>query len=115
MNQAEYDKLQLLYEKSTCRKLSDYLRKVALQKSVTIRYRNESADEILSGLLKVKNELNAVGKNLNQAVHKLHTLDFIPEFRDWLKWFENFRQPLEKKMSEMKEELVQINSKWSLK
>ena len=31
-----------------------------------------------------KKELNAIGNNFNQAVHKLHLLDKIPEFRVWI-------------------------------
>lgn len=115
MNESEYEHLQTLHKRSTCRQLSEYLRKVALQQPVTVRYRNESADEILSQLLKVKNELNAIQKNFNQAVQKLQSLEFIPEFRQWLTRLENFRDPLEKKLREMKQELVSINSKWSPK
>jgi hypothetical protein len=115
MNESEYERLQTLHKRSTCRQLSEYLRKVTLQQPVTIRYRNESADEILSQLLKVKNELNAIQKNFNQAVQKLQSLEFIPEFRQWLTRLENFRDPLEKKLREMKQELVSINSKWSPK
>jgi len=115
MNESEYEELQSFHKQSTCRQLSEYLRKVALQQPVTIRYRNESADEILSELLRIKNELISIQKNFKQAVQKLQSLQFIPEFREWLKWFENFREPLEKKITTIKQELVQINSKWSPK
>ena len=115
MNPTEYDNLQKLYSKSTCRQLSEYLRKVALQKPITIKYRNEGADEILSALLKIKTELNAIGNNFNQAVHKLHILDQIPEFRSWLMLYETTRQSIEKKLAETKEQMVQIYHQWSPK
>lgn len=108
MNQSEYEKLQALYKKSTCRGLSEYLRKIALQKPITIRYRNESEDEILAALLKIKKELNAIGNNFNQAVHKLHMLDRIPEFRTWLVTHEITRQTVEKSIVEIKEEMIKI-------
>lgn len=54
---------------------------VLLKKPVTINYRNQSADEILSAMRQLKKELNDVGNNFNQAVHKLHTLDTVPEIK----------------------------------
>lgn len=115
MNQSEYDRLQAIYKKSTCRGLSEYLRKIALQKPITIRYRNESADEILAGLLKIKKELNAIGSNFNQAVHKLHMLDRIPEFRTWLNSYEMTRQIIEEKYREILERMIQIHQRCSQK
>jgi hypothetical protein len=108
MNQAEYDRLQVLYKKSTCRQLSEYLRAVTLQKPVTLKYRNQSLDEILSAFVKMKKELNAVGNNVNQAVHKLHLLDRIPEFRSWNLLHENLWQALEKTLTRIKERMDQI-------
>ena len=34
-------------------------------------------------MILLKNELNAIGNNFNQAVHKLHTLDHVPEIKAW--------------------------------
>ena len=35
-------------------------------------------------MIPIKNELNSIGKNFNQAVKKLHTLNQISEFKIWL-------------------------------
>ena len=72
MNNSELEQLKKQKQQSTERSLSNYVRKVALQKPVTIRYRNQSADEFLMQMMELKKELNAVGNNFNQAVHKLH-------------------------------------------
>src|SRR5690242_15197768 len=84
MNDEEYNSLQKLYSTSSCRTLSQYLRKVGLQQPVSIKIRNQPADDLLQQFIGFKNELNAIGNNFNQAVHKLHTLDRIPEFRAWI-------------------------------
>lgn len=34
--------------------------------------------------MKLRNELNGIGNNINQAVKKLHTLHQVSEFRDWI-------------------------------
>ena len=73
----EYNKIHGLFSSTTCRKLSEYARKVLLNKPVVIKYRNQSADEFLSAMIPLQNELNSIGKNFNQAVKKLHTLNQI--------------------------------------
>jgi len=80
----EFARLQRHYKSTTCRKLSEYARKVLLNKPVVVNYRNQSADEILSEMIQLKAELNALGNNFNQAVKKLHTLAKISEFKTWI-------------------------------
>jgi transcriptional regulator of NAD metabolism len=46
-------------------------------------YRNQSADEFLAEMIQLKHELNAIGNNFNQAVHKLHTLDHTADIKAW--------------------------------
>lgn len=64
--------------------MSEYARQVLLQQPVIIRYRSETADEFLNQMLLLKKELNAIGNNFNQVVHKLHTCDNDQEIKDWL-------------------------------
>jgi hypothetical protein len=64
----EYNQINRLFLSTTCRKLSEYVRKVLLNKPVVIKYRNQSADEFLSAMIPLKNELNSIGNNFNQAV-----------------------------------------------
>jgi hypothetical protein len=111
----EYNQINTHFKSSACRKLSEYARKILLNKPVTIKVRDQSADEILSVLLQIKKELNAVGNNLNQAVHKLHILEKIPEFRTWIMLHENTRHAVEKKIAEIKIRMDEIHRQWSQK
>ncbi|MEJ7737146.1 MAG: mobilization protein [Chitinophagaceae bacterium] len=77
---AEYELLDNRFKATTCRKLSDYLRKVLLTGKVTILTRNKSLDDFMAEMIELRNQLSAIGNNFNQAVHKLHILDKIPEF-----------------------------------
>jgi hypothetical protein len=108
----EYNQIHSNFSSSTCRKLSDYARKVLLNKPFTIKYRNQSADEFLSAMIPLKNELNSIGKNFNQVVKKLHTLNQISEFKMWLLNYENDKQMLLKKVEEIKEKINQIYEQW---
>jgi hypothetical protein len=104
MNETEFSQL----EKDT----SSYLRKVALQKPVTVKYRNESADDFLLDMLGLKKELNAIGNNFNQAVHKLHILDKIPEFRVWVQQYDGLQKALNSKVDEIKLRMNQLYEHW---
>lgn len=84
MNNTEFEKVENLRRKTTEKYLSSYVRKLSLEKPVTVKYRNQSADDFLKEMLGLKKELNGIGNNFNQAIHKLHLLDRIPEFKEWL-------------------------------
>src|SRR3982750_2244852 len=84
MNEVEFKQLEKLWKQTTERHLSNYLRKVCLQKPVIIQYRNASADDVLSGMLQLKKDLHSISSNFHQAVQRLHLLEKIPEFRTWL-------------------------------
>lgn len=108
----EYEKIHEHFKSTTCRKLSEYARNVLLQKPVQVKYRNQSADEFLADMLKLKKDLNGVANNFNQAVHKLHTLERIAEFRTWIMMYESARQSVEKKIGEIKLKMDQIYNQW---
>lgn len=115
LNETEYKKIEGFWKSSTCNQLSDYARTTLLKKPVTIKYRNTSADEILSEMIRLKNELNAIGNNFNQAVHKLHTLDNIPQFKIWVVQNEIVKQNFICKVEEISVRMSQIYEVWSQK
>jgi hypothetical protein len=110
--QSEYDRLKKLYAQSTERALSTYVRKVALQKPVTVKYRNASADDFLRDMLELKKQLSALGSNYCQAVKKLQLLEKIPEFRTWLLAYESSRQAFLSKVSEIHLKIIQLYEQW---
>lgn len=112
MNDDEVNQLLKLQQRTTEKDTSSYLRKVALQKPVTIKYRNESADDFLLDMLNLKKELNAIGNNFNQAVHKLHLLDKIPEFRIWVQQYDGLQKALISKVDEIKLRMNQLYDQW---
>ena len=115
MNDAELNQLTTLQQKTTERDISSYLRKVSLQKPVTVKYRNQSADDFLKQMLELKKDLNGIGNNFNQAVHKLHLLDKIPEFRVWVNQYDGLQKVLVSKVEEIKLRMNQLYEQWLLK
>jgi hypothetical protein len=111
----ELRKIKMFSKSSSCRSASNYARSLLLQKPVIVKYRNGSADDILSEMIRLKNELNAIGNNFNQAVHRLHTLDKIPEIKTWLIQNETLKQSFVNKVEEIRMKMIQIHEQWSQK
>ena len=112
LNEDEEKKLNNLYSKTTSNGLSEYARDVLLKQPVNVIYRNQTADEFLAEMVLLKNELNAIGKNFNQVVHKLHTLDHVSEIKAWAILNESSKKIFMKKIQEIKEKANQIYQQW---
>ena len=108
----EFEKIHRQFSKTTCRKLSDYARKILLGKPLIATTRNQSLDDFMAEAIKLRNDLNGIGNNFNQAVKKLHTLNQISEFRHWIITYEIEKQILFNKMDEIKNHIKKIGEKW---
>ena len=109
---AEYAKIERKWKASTCRKLSDYVRHNLFEKPVTSYYRNQSLDEFMAEMVQLRNELNHIGNNFNQAVKRLHTLHQIAEFRSWLIVWEVEKKTLFNKLDEIKKHVQKMAESW---
>lgn len=108
----EHQKIVKEFSKSTCRKLSDYARKNLLQKPIVKTYRNQSLDDFMAEMMRLRGELNAIGNNFNQAVKKLHTLNQITDFKHWLISYELEKKILFNKVDEVKKQIQKMAESW---
>ncbi len=108
----EYNKLEKRFRQTISSQFSHYLRNVLLEKPVVMKYRNESLDKLMEELILLRQELNAIGNNFNQAVKKLHTLKQIPEFRQWLTLNEVTQQQLAERTNHIQQRIIQLSDKW---
>lgn len=108
ISQEEHDLLQNLFKQSTCRKSSELLRNLVFHRPIRVFYRNKSVDEFLSVAIKLKNELNSIGNNLNQAVKGLHSFKTDREFFAYLFSLESDRKLILKKTGEIQQKLQEI-------
>lgn len=111
----EYEALLRKCKASTTKQKTVYIRNMALGKPVIVTYRNASIDEFLSEMIKMKNELNAIGNNFNQVVKRLHTLDTIPQIKNWLLLNESNKEALMETISDIKDRTVKLYDQWLLK
>ena len=112
VNEDEENKIKKFYSRSTCNSLGEYARAVLQKDPVIIFYRNQSADEFLTAMIQLKQELNAIGNNFNQVVHKLHTLDHIRDIKAWAIHNESAKNLFMKKVDEILAKAKQIYELW---
>jgi hypothetical protein len=112
LSSGEYEAVEKNWKKTTIKKLSEYLRRVLLKKTVTVYTRNKSLDEFMTEMVLLRRELNAIGVNFNQAVHRLHTLDHLPQMQRWLSGFEADKGTLIGKVDDIKTRLDQLADEW---
>ena len=113
LNEYEYTKIEASFRRSTKRKLSEYARAILLNKPITVYTRNQSFDDFVAEMILLRNELNAIGNNFNQAVRKLHMMEEVKEVKAWAMLNENSKQILFKKIEEVKTKIGQLADKWS--
>jgi hypothetical protein len=104
----EYERLEKDFQSTTCRKLSEYVRDLVLKKPVTVFTRNQSLDEFLTFAVALKNELNACGKNFNQAVRKLQQLHDAGALKESLEFYQAEQFSLLQKTEEIRSILIKI-------
>ncbi len=108
----EYEQIEEKCKNSTAKKLSEFIRRVLFEKPVTMYQRNKSLDDFMAEMMLLRNELNGLGNNFNQAVKKLHSLQQIPEFRNWIITFEIEKKILFNKVYEIKNRINKIADEW---
>lgn len=108
----EYDQIEKQTSNSTAKKMSDYVRHILFDKPITVYQRNKSLDDFMAEMILLRNELNNIGNNFNQAVKKLHTLQQIPEFKAWIITYELEKKILLNKVDEIKNRINKIADEW---
>ena len=108
----ESEKINSKFSNSTSRKLSDFVRKILLDKPITVRTRNQSLDDFMKEMVALRSELNAIGNNFNQVVKRLNSLQHIEEIKSWLLHNESTRQILINKIEEIKQKINSISDQW---
>lgn len=108
----DYNKIYQKFERSTDRKLSEYARRVLLDKPVTVNQRNQSLDDFMAEMMQLRTELSAIGNNFNQVVKTLHQLRELSDIKAWLLLNETSKRILIQKVEEIRLKIYQINDQW---
>jgi hypothetical protein len=112
LTEKEYAKIESQFKASTCRKLSDYIRRHLFSRPITRTYRNQSLDNLMEETVVLSLELRSIGNNINQIARKVNTLKMIPDFKGHLYLFEVQRKRLFDKMEEVAHHTEKISERW---
>jgi len=111
----EYQFLEKRFKKTSFRKLSEYMRSVLLEKPVTVNYRDKAMDDVLEEMILLRQELNAIGNNLNQAMRSLNSAHGNADTRLWMNLLGIIKTRLEPSIDQIKERMNQYADIWSQK
>lgn len=111
----EYELLNNRFKKTRFRKLSEYLRSVLLEKPVTVNYRDKAMDEVLEEMVLLRRELNAIGNNLNQAVHQINAAHGAADAKLWGNLLSAVKGKVEPAINHIKDRMNQFADIWSQK
>jgi hypothetical protein len=113
--QTEFDLLEKRFKKTLFRKLSEYTRNVLLEKNITVTYRDKAMDDVLEELILLRRELNAIGNNLNQAVHKINAAQGNADTRLWANLLGVVNSKVEPAINQIKDRMNKYAEIWSQK
>ena len=113
LSEYEFKKIHEGFSRSTKRKRSEYVRSILLGKPICVYTRNKSIDDFLNEMILLRQELNHIGNNFNQLVKKLHSMEEKWETKSWVILNEKIQSLLIKKVEEIENKIIQIDSKWS--
>lgn len=108
----EYVQIEQRWKNTSCRKLSDYIRRHLFEKPIVTTYRSKSEDDAIEELSRLRTELNHIGNNFNQAVKRLNTLENSDQFKDWFTAYELEKRTLSNKVDEIRMHMKKLVERW---
>ena len=112
LSAAEHEQLAKAFSKTTEKKMSSYSRKILLGKPIVATYRDRSSDDLLIEFAALLKTVNGIANNYNQTVHKLHTLDHVPQVKNWLDNNGESGKMMLNGIVEIKAMMNKISAKW---
>lgn len=112
LDEAEHQQLINQFNSTTERHLSQYARKILLGKPMIKMVKDTGLQDIQAVLFKMQKDLNGIGNNYNQMLHRLHLSDTCSEVRIWVKKYEIEKKTLFEAIKTIKEYLGKTSQKW---
>jgi len=112
LSEAEKTALDKAFSKTTERKMSRYLRKILFGEPMISGYRDLSSEAFLEEFSTLLKTVNGIANNYNQSVHKLHTLDHVPQVKLWLEANKKMGETMLAGIEEIKSLMKKLSAKW---
>ncbi|HVZ55471.1 MAG TPA: hypothetical protein VG870_02335 [Chitinophagaceae bacterium] len=110
---AEFSRIHQGFSHSAAPTLSFYIRQVLLRGPVVVRYRNASLDDCMEELIQLRQELVQVTQSLELGVERLYPLRLIPEFREWIRGYQDDLKKYDSCLESIYRHIAQMSEQWS--
>jgi hypothetical protein len=110
---AEYVEIEKKYKKSTCRSLSEYIRNIIIHNPITIRYRDQSLEDLIEEIVLLNDHMKQVKETGYQVLKKMQGDQEISQCKLLLREFQDTIVHLNKRIEEIKLQIEKIVEKWS--
>ena len=91
LSDQEWDKVHQLSSNTTCRSVSEYARKLLLNKPIKVFYRNQSFDHFETHMTRLLSQLEGHKEAIEQLVKKLSPVQNVTEIRSTLSMILSFQ------------------------
>jgi hypothetical protein len=107
-----YKRLEDLLASSNCQSIGQLVRKILSNQRITVYRKDKSLEAPVQELIQIRNELRAIGVNINQITHHFHTADSINQkMFHALKVAESYREVGEK-VNVLVQMVARLGEKW---
>jgi hypothetical protein len=112
VNDRAYKRLTGLLNSSNCQTVGQLVRKILSRERITVYHKDKSLEGPIQELIQIRNELRAIGVNINQITHHFHTAETTNQrMFDALKVAESYRE-VGDKVNVLVEMVAKLGEKW---
>lgn len=112
INDRAYRRLSETLGSSNCQTIGQLARKILSRERITVYQKDKSLEAPVQELIQIRNELRAIGVNINQITHYFHTAETINQrMFHALKVAESYREVGEK-VEVLVEMVARLGAKW---
>ena len=113
MNEEEFKVIENLWRQSTNKSLSEYARKTLMGKPVVLRYRDQSLDDFMTGMIQLQKDLKVIRNDFDRVIRGLRPLRHIPEFQQWILLNEQDKTRLLRQIDTISNMIIKSYELWS--
>ena len=112
INDKAYKRLSEILRSSNCQTIGQLARKILSHERITVYHKDKSLEAPVQELIQIRNELRAIGVNINQITHYFHTADSNNRKMFYaLKVAESYREVGEK-VNVLVDMVARLGEKW---
>ncbi|SDF15087.1 hypothetical protein SAMN05216464_113128 [Mucilaginibacter pineti] len=112
ISENELELLEKQFAKTAGYKRTAYCRKMLLAQPLIGKTRDLSFEKLVEEFSVLIRELHGIAANFNQAVHKLHILDRIQQYQEWVLKYEMDKRKLLKDVEAIRKYINETSALW---